>query len=271
MPNHVTQVVHFEGPPAAISKIKALLREDEDSGALDFQKIIPMPESLNITSGSTTEMGIALLESKAATLGAFMAPMHLNNAPRHFFIDEALKGIKSISKAPDKVTLDHLVSMPMSEFIELGLKANLESIVHGKKAIENRKLYGAKDWYEWSCIHWGTKWSAYSGEILDESPEHLRLRFDTAWSPPTPIYAKLAEMFPEVTFTAQGVDEGWGFAFIIEAANGELEDTEVPCDRSNGMFLEIYQECYGCEPEAEEEDEENEEVSTESESSTTLH
>lgn len=53
--------------------------------------------------------------------------------------------------------------------------------------------YGATNWYDWSCKHWGTKWGAYSVDIIHQSKTKLVLSFQTAWSPPEPIFDKLTD------------------------------------------------------------------------------
>lgn len=60
---------------------------------------------------------------------------------------------------------------------------------------------GVVCWYEWNREHWGTKWSAYSFDSdsvveCDYSEGRLLyLTFDTAWGPPTPIFAAIEEKF----------------------------------------------------------------------------
>ena len=72
-------------------------------------------------------------------------------------------------------------------------------------------------WYDWRLEHWGTKWDIYNAtcERMDENT--LVLSFDTAWSPPIPVYDKLVDMGFEVN--ARYLDEGWGY--IGEYVNGD--------------------------------------------------
>ena len=42
------------------------MQKDTVDGVLDFEKLIPMPESLNITCGSATNLGIRFYLSAAA-------------------------------------------------------------------------------------------------------------------------------------------------------------------------------------------------------------
>jgi hypothetical protein len=62
-------------------------------------------------------------------------------------------------------------------------------------------------WYDWRLEHWGTKWDIYNATCDRMDANTLVLSFDTAWSPPIPIYDKLVDMGFEVN--ARYLDEGW--------------------------------------------------------------
>ena len=57
MPNHVTNILEFSHPSKA--RINILMREiqydDGDYGSFDFEKVIPKPATLNITSGGSQD------------------------------------------------------------------------------------------------------------------------------------------------------------------------------------------------------------------------
>ena len=40
----------------------------------------------------------------------------------------------------------------------------------------------------------------------------MEFTFDTAWSVPEPVWAELADLFPEIVFEIVFFDEGWNFA-----------------------------------------------------------
>ena len=67
-------------------------------------------------------------------------------------------------------------------------------------------------WYHWNIQNWGTKWDACHVEIdyCDES--QIEMRFDTAWSPPEPICAKLREMFKDIHISWFYDEPGMEFA-----------------------------------------------------------
>lgn len=51
------------------------------------------------------------------------------------------------------------------------------------------------NWYKWSLVNWGTKWNASSTSYLEDF-----ISFQTAWSPPVPIYNALVKQHPELDF-----------------------------------------------------------------------
>src|SRR6056300_1253603 len=62
-------------------------------------------------------------------------------------------------------------------------------------------------WYDWRLEHWGTKWDIYNATCDRMDANTLVLSFDTAWSPPIPVFDKLVDMGFEVS--ARYLDEGW--------------------------------------------------------------
>jgi len=64
MPNHVRNILSFSGDDKEIEKLRNTIKGKFDDGSemqIDFNKIIPRPESLNITAGSSTDYGIAVV------------------------------------------------------------------------------------------------------------------------------------------------------------------------------------------------------------------
>lgn len=72
-------------------------------------------------------------------------------------------------------------------------------------------------WYNWTLANWGTKWGAYSHSHYDlrflkkwdgeEVYGRIDLRFETAWSQPTPILKEIERRWG-VTVHAVTQDEG---------------------------------------------------------------
>ena len=59
MPNHVENIITVKGDEKKIREmLEAIKNSDYGLGTVDFNKIIPMPESLNIEAGSKTDRGL---------------------------------------------------------------------------------------------------------------------------------------------------------------------------------------------------------------------
>ena len=85
MPNYVTNVLTLHGDSAQIrAMLEAIQYDDLGIGSVDFNKIIPMPESLDIEAGSRTSAGLkAYLDFvEAYTLGGAIHQDDLENIPR---------------------------------------------------------------------------------------------------------------------------------------------------------------------------------------------
>ena len=70
MPNHVTSVITLSGDESRIKAMLEQIKNDEVGiGSVDFNKILPMPESLHMTSGSIEDSAIAVCISAINIIG----------------------------------------------------------------------------------------------------------------------------------------------------------------------------------------------------------
>lgn len=198
MPNHITNILYFSNRG---EEILEFIKGDEVEQDIDFNKIIPMPKSLKITAGTSTDNGKAIILYKE-----YGITKNLDEMMDYFWVKEG------INKDNPKNKYEWLCDA-------LKDSADLEE---GRIAIENEKKYGYESWYGWACDNWGTKWNAYSSIVGDNS-----IQFQTAWSCPFPIISKLAKLFPDVTITVKFADEDCGSncgEFDIFYENGELKE-----------------------------------------------
>jgi len=70
------------------------------------------------------------------------------------------------------------------------------------------------NWYDWACEHWGTKWDICSSHDTDEiysadDGETYVFKFDTAWSPPIPVYDEMIKQ--GFNLVAKYVEYGMGY------------------------------------------------------------
>ena len=68
------------------------------------------------------------------------------------------------------------------------------------KTAANIEKYGYGNWYDFQVANWGTKWDVSCDSVeIDEDGLGFSGNFESAWSPPVPIAAALAEQGFEVT------------------------------------------------------------------------
>lgn len=193
MPNWVQNEIIFEN--ASDEKVAALIRElklatESDEREFDFNKLIPMPESLDIEEGSNTDLAIAYYVTDKLTI-----PLDQTNLRelihRSFNDDWATEVISRLRKSVEERDTEYLD----------------ELYTKGKQYMYNHEHYGCYTWYHWCCRYWGTKWNACEAYW---SLEAGILEFQTAWSAPFPIVEAIAAKYPELEFTHRWADEDIG-------------------------------------------------------------
>lgn len=170
MPNHIINTIRLTGDREKISELLESVKDNRFGiGSLDFNKVIPMPESLQIETSSSMERGLKAYKEfvDICTFDGANKDMDLLNIPE------------------DKENI----------FLRMRKDVKREDWELGRQAFRNEIMYGAPSWYDWSIKNWGTKWNSYGYDDLDRSDiaENPALSFYTAWNAPHPIIEKLAE------------------------------------------------------------------------------
>jgi hypothetical protein len=203
MPNHVTNIIN------AADHILAFMvgdkDEDGDRRLFDFNKVIPMPEGLQVTA-----------EGRATSLAELLTGKIQFEAPS---TDDAMSenGIHQVLAAMKASTaLQMLQNNVLKEFDDDGFENFLQ-------ILRNCREHGYPTWYEWSSEHWGTKWNAYDFAEVEGG-----VQFDTAWGAPHPVIEKLVSMFPRDKITHRWADEDIGAnqGFLVYE-DGEVEKAEI--------------------------------------------
>ena len=223
MPNHVQNKVEFDCSEEEFKRILEAIKFDVESesedtgiGTFDFNKIIPMPESLDIESGSTTIAGIKLYLSSINPSNSSYGTEKVSEKEFKQFLEYGKRN-HLITEIKANLTPEEVAEMT-------SYKSESELLALGKQAIENVKNHGATTWYDWHIANWGTKWNSYSPFFEDKT-----LYFQTAWSAPHPIMKKLSEMYPNITIQHQWADEDIGQnCGTATYKSGEMIDIEYP-------------------------------------------
>ena len=215
MPNHVINLVNMKN----IAKKDIFC--DDNPECIDFNKLVKMPESLDVPSTSLIPTAI-----KAYVL-------YLNQQLR--FQQEAFTFIDTMD------LIDTLLSIPKETLEEykndvqdtikntkcISTKSDLSDKVEvdfytlaemGRKYLENLFLHGALSWYGWSRKNWGTKWNAYDGFIIDDDT----IQYLTAWNPAVPVLLELSRQNPMNEIKLAYMSEDPSCAGRMAFYNGEI-------------------------------------------------
>lgn len=213
MPNWTNNVIRIDASKATTDKVKKLM-ETEDF-CFDFNQLIPMPKSLNMTSGTITDEAIVSYLSdggkKFPEEGSEEEKLMRKLVPNFFFDGDRAKDI--FKRFKDKS------SEKMAELTMLG-----------EQYVINVKLYGAPTWYEWRNLHWGTKWNACD-PWFEEGKNQLTYYFDTAWAPPFPIFEELSKRFPKTDIKVEFRNEdGYENIYYLTFKNGDVISESMEVD-----------------------------------------
>lgn len=173
MPNWVRNEVTLSGDAKQIKALKQKVKSKDN--AFDFNKIVPMPEELDI---------------EASDLLARDFIQHWKDSPMKECVTEVL---------------DQAIQYFLYERECEGEKMTLKDIQNTTKMIHNYFKYGYLFWNDWRLEKWGTKWNTNGADCWKDG-----FVFDTAWSTPEPAMRTLSELYPDVEIFIKYADEDLG-------------------------------------------------------------
>lgn len=214
MPNWVKNIVRV--PEKIMPKIKEKYFEGD---RLSFNKIIPMPECLNITDGSITTNAIIYAlslkdENERDILAKKLKSIRSNlffGDVREYFSDERNDYLKEIAQK----------YIPFESERNLGINT-LEEF--GNHCINNLLSYNCLSWYDWHIKNWGTKWDIEYCKTDEDT-----IIFQTAWSVPVEVLSELSKAFPAEVIEVEFADEDIGSDNVgsLQFLNGDIVSDEM--------------------------------------------
>lgn len=203
----------------------------DDEIYFDFNKIIPMPESVrNIISGTITDKCKQLFRSYIFDKDNY------DDYKKVMFVREE-KIIKLNQKEYDEL-MESCLSYTNCELTDTGVvkhklfSTEQDVLDYGKRAYDNIINYGKQDWYDWSIAFWGTKWNAQDTEI-----DGNEITFLTAWDAVPALISTLSEKYPNSTFIYDFAEEQLSeFGGILHIKNGHLIEGGYFKPRSKEMY-----------------------------------
>lgn len=215
MPNNVRNIIKMKG----IVNLP-LFYTNEGKKCFDFNKLIPMPDSLNVPCGSITDEAIIYYVTDKCSI-----PIGCVDKEKLQIVKDTI--FMGAYERTFLRTMESMWNKPERERNDLYEK--------GRVYVENYKKYGCATWYDWSIINWGTKWNAYSNEQVGDD----MIIFSTAWDEPSPIVQKLSEKYPNIEIEHlyadefEGNKEGYKIYFGGKAVEKSTEN------------MDIYHKCWG--------------------------
>ena len=123
MPNHIINIIRLTGDREKISELLESVKDNRIGiGSLDFNKVIPMPESLQIETSSSMERGLKAYKE---------------------FVD-----ICTFDGANKDMDLLNILEDKENIFLRMRKDVKREDWELGRQAFRNEAMYGAPSWYE---------------------------------------------------------------------------------------------------------------------------
>lgn len=158
----------------------------DESGNVDFNQLIPIPQDLDMEAGSLTR----------------------------FAIDEVMLRCIDQYNTNMREILSSVVYDEIKQLHELDKESyysrfyNDEEILNiGLQYISNIVRYGYPTWYDWCVANWSTKWNAYDTKLINEDC----IQFVTAWNIPYKVYIELSKLYPYDEITVDWFNESMSF------------------------------------------------------------
>ena len=179
MLNNIMNSISVSGDQRTMDEmLKAINSYDDPFEIIDFNTVIPMPESLMIESNCITSRGL--------------------QAYKDFIYVYTLAGTRK------DADLENIPEESEKVFLKARQDVSSRQWELGKAAYANLNKYGVPTWYEWAVKNRGTSSNACCSSVSERNGDTVEMRFQTAWTAPHPILERLSEMYPSLVF-----DHAW--------------------------------------------------------------
>lgn len=208
MPNHVKNILKFEG---TVEKISKLIEK--------YKTVIPAQLSY------TYDEAKIICENDEGDFGWY----NPSTGEFEFSNNETVKGLPDGYKFKIKETFFHF---PDFEKI-IAPPANIFRGNLGEKERKECEEKGIPNWYDWNYENWGTKWNSYSCERISLDT----YSFETAWSGVPKLIKRISLQFPDVKIIYKYADEDFSYnTGEYHFLNGEQIYSYHPEGGSNEAF-----------------------------------
>ncbi len=156
MPNHCSQHFSFTGSQKDIQQLyRHIVNAEGERPVIDFNRIIPMSEALDIENTNQGQTALALLQANPN-----QSVINTDLFPHAYQLIQVLSKYgfewQSLTVGQAILVLENESDLQQ----HFGLDFTL-----GRQYQQNLQQYGHFSWYHWRLQHWGTKWNAYNCEM----------------------------------------------------------------------------------------------------------
>lgn len=196
---------------------KLFSQTNEGTWYLDFERLIPMPKTLDIQSSGDGCRALGLLKI----------------SPYKRFSNSLIKQYISSTEQARIGWKTRYHRWTVSDFIKwLSKRPNEQKRLHldislGLQLLDNIALYEYQDWYDWSNARWGCKWNVNpdSCRVTFYKNGSIDCFFDTPWNQPSAWFEQLCQAFPDIEFLLSYYEPGEWFAgeYVANLEGGYYE------------------------------------------------
>jgi Ferredoxin-like domain in Api92-like protein len=202
--------VQITGPADEVARFRVthICLDRDGKDVLDFNSIIPMPSELKHTE-SRVDIDV-LVWALGGELHAERDPFRLGSGDDTPF---------------DRPWVRNLGVSTREELLRWAEMERTDDLDAARRLLEIERSTGHRSWYGWQVENWGCKWGCCG--FAWQSDAKTAFCMHTPWSAPVPIFEKLAELYPSLTFACHFVEPNMGID-VVETYTAEAWQAAVP-------------------------------------------
>lgn len=218
-----------------------ILEKTSTGYKLDFNKLIPMPETLKMVAGSIEDMSVANYYLSLDKKQKRELEDLLSDSKVFFYGNYWNKYFSTIKEFEKDESYRKKCIEPFepndSDFYKKF--DNINDL--GKQYIDNIKEYGYSQWYDWCNEKWGTKWNVGKDVDVeyDSDDEKYSICFNTAWSPPYGIIKEYSILCSDDEFYWEYENEDYDGHHILTKEGNNIIDSVIDYEEDEEEGIDI--------------------------------